>query len=60
MAESELPTASFAALLHSPYGECALTYEALDVQGIIDSVGDDGAGAVAVFIGTTRDSFEGT
>lgn len=40
-------------------GECRLTYEPLDVQSIIKSVGDDAAGGTAVFIGTTRDSFKG-
>lgn len=55
---------------------CALTYNYLDSQKIIASVQDNGAGAVAVFIGmlilqnhifvltyrpgTTRDSFEGS
>ena len=36
-----------------------MTYQALDVEEIIRSVGDDGAGATAVFIGTTRNSFKG-
>ncbi|EGO26539.1 hypothetical protein SERLADRAFT_339519, partial [Serpula lacrymans var. lacrymans S7.9] len=40
-------------------GTCVLTYAPLDVDAIIRSVGDDGAGATAVFIGTTRDSFKG-
>jgi len=37
---------------------CALSLSSLNVQEIIDSVGHDGAGATAVFIGTTRNSFK--
>lgn len=37
---------------------CALSFS-LNVQEIIDSVGHDGAGATAAFIGTTRNSFKG-
>lgn len=40
-------------------GICVLTHEHLDTNRIIDSVKDDGAGAIAVFIGTTRNSFKG-
>jgi len=40
-------------------GICVLTHHALDVNQIITSVGDDSAGATAVFIGTTRNSFKG-
>ncbi|KAG9086244.1 Molybdopterin synthase catalytic subunit [Ceratobasidium sp. UAMH 11750] len=36
-----------------------LTYEPLDVSEIMDSVRDDGAGALALFVGTTRDNFNG-
>jgi len=36
-----------------------LTYRTLDVPTIISSVQYDAAGAVAVFIGTTRNSFQG-
>ncbi|KAI0335191.1 molybdenum cofactor synthesis 2 [Cubamyces sp. BRFM 1775] len=53
------PSASVEARLDIPEGTCALTYEPLDVQSIIQSVADDGAGATAVFIGTTRNSFKG-
>ncbi|KAI0375080.1 molybdenum cofactor synthesis 2 [Pilatotrama ljubarskyi] len=53
------PSASVEARLDIPEGTCALTYEPLDVQAIITSVADDGAGATAVFIGTTRNSFKG-
>ncbi|CDO71635.1 hypothetical protein BN946_scf184911.g105 [Trametes cinnabarina] len=56
---SSKPSASVAARLDIPEGTCALTYEPLDVQSIIQSVTDDGAGATAVFIGTTRNSFRG-
>lgn len=53
------PSASVAARLDIPEGTCALSYDALDVQTIIQSVADDDAGATAVFIGTTRNSFKG-
>jgi hypothetical protein len=36
-----------------------LTLDVLDTQAIVDSVADNAAGATAVFIGTTRDTFEG-
>ncbi|EIN13803.1 Molybdopterin biosynthesis MoaE, partial [Punctularia strigosozonata HHB-11173 SS5] len=36
-----------------------LSYAPLQVDEIIASVGDDGAGATAVFLGTTRNSFKG-
>lgn len=36
-----------------------LTFDSLDTDAIIRSVGDDTAGATAVFIGTTRNSFKG-
>ncbi|KAJ7038249.1 molybdenum cofactor synthesis 2 [Mycena alexandri] len=44
--------------LEGGLGFCALSFT-LDVQQIIASVGHDGAGATAVFIGTTRNSFQG-
>ncbi|KAI9065808.1 molybdenum cofactor synthesis 2 [Trametes sanguinea] len=53
------PSASIEARLDIPEGTCALTHEPLDVQAIIQSVAHDGAGATAVFIGTTRNSFKG-
>jgi hypothetical protein len=31
----------------------------LDTESIVNTVKDDGAGAIATFIGTTRDSFQG-
>ena len=40
-------------------GVCVLTYEPLDTDAIVRSVGDDAAGATVVFIGTTRNSFKG-
>lgn len=36
-----------------------LTYDPLDITAIMDSVRDDGAGALALFVGTTRDNFNG-
>ncbi|KAF8642347.1 hypothetical protein AX16_009616 [Volvariella volvacea WC 439] len=53
------PETSIPASLATADGICVLTYEPLDSQEIIDSVRDDAAGAVAVFIGTTRNSFKG-
>jgi len=53
------PSASYADSFETKNGECVLTYEPLDTQSIIKSVGDDAAGAIAVFIGTTRNSFKG-
>lgn len=40
-------------------GTCVLTYAPLDVDAIMRSVRDDNAGATAIFIGTTRNSFKG-
>lgn len=53
-------SASIAADLTTENGVCVLTYEPLDTMSIINSVGSDAAGATAVFIGTTRNSFRGT
>ncbi|KIY64224.1 molybdenum cofactor synthesis 2 [Cylindrobasidium torrendii FP15055 ss-10] len=53
------PKASVSATLDTTVGRCAISLEPLDTKKIIDSVGDDGAGAIAVFIGTTRNSFQG-
>lgn len=55
---SMIPSASVEALLKTPYGVCAISHS-LDVQKIIASVQDESAGATAVFIGTTRNSFQG-
>jgi len=52
-----MESASVAASLELVNAVCALSF-ALDVQNIIASVGDDGAGATAIFIGTTRNSFK--
>ncbi|KAG2154791.1 molybdenum cofactor synthesis 2 [Suillus clintonianus] len=38
---------------------CVLSYKSLEVDKIIKSVSDDGAGATALFIGTTRNSYQG-
>ncbi|KAI0322658.1 molybdenum cofactor synthesis 2 [Amylostereum chailletii] len=51
--------ASIEGRLTTDDGVCVLTYEPLDVNKIISSVADDAAGATAVFIGTTRNSFKG-
>ncbi|KAK0446411.1 Molybdopterin biosynthesis MoaE [Desarmillaria tabescens] len=53
------PKASIDIALDVPGGVCSITSQPLDVQQIVKSVGDDGAGATAVFIGTTRNSFKG-
>lgn len=53
------PAASVEARLETEDGVCVLTYKKLDTQEVISSVGDDQAGATAVFIGTTRNSFRG-
>jgi len=53
------PSASVDAHLETLGAICVLTHQALDADQIITSVGDDSAGATAVFIGTTRNSFEG-
>jgi molybdopterin synthase catalytic subunit len=39
---------------------CVLSYKSLEIDEIIKSAGDDGAGATALFIGTTRNSYQGT
>lgn len=38
---------------------CVLSYKSLKIDEIIKSVSDDGAGATALFIGTTRNSYRG-
>jgi hypothetical protein len=53
------PSASVADKLEIPEGTFVLTYDKLDSGAIIQSVQDDAAGAIAVFIGTTRNSFQG-
>jgi hypothetical protein len=57
---SAYPPESVDGTVDSPNGVCALCYTPLRVDEIVASVGDDGAGATAVFIGTTRNSFRGT
>ena len=58
--ESSLnPPASVAAKLEIPEGAFFLTYDKLDSEAILRSVQDDAAGATAMFIGTTRNSFQG-
>ncbi|KAF8140304.1 molybdenum cofactor synthesis 2 [Boletus edulis] len=53
------PSTSTAAREDWEGGTCVLTYEALDVDAIVRSVRNDSAGATAIFIGTTRNSFKG-
>lgn len=53
------PSTSTAAREDWEGGACVLTYEPLDVDAIILSTRDESAGATAVFIGTTRNSFKG-
>ncbi|KAL4242165.1 MoaE-domain-containing protein [Abortiporus biennis] len=53
------PNASTEAKEEITEGVAVLTYEELDTEKIMASVADDRAGATAVFIGTTRNSFEG-
>ena len=52
--------ASVAIKLEISEGTFVLTYDKLDSEAITRSVQDDTAGAIAVFIGTTRNSFQGT
>ncbi|EPQ60621.1 MoaE-domain-containing protein [Gloeophyllum trabeum ATCC 11539] len=52
-------SASVDARHETDHGVAVLTHCPLDTQAIIDSVADDGAGATAVFIGTTRNTFQG-
>lgn len=56
---SVTPPASVAVELQIPEGTFVLTYDKLDSEAIIRSVRDDAAGAIAAFIGTTRNSFQG-
>ncbi|KII93734.1 hypothetical protein PLICRDRAFT_35957 [Plicaturopsis crispa FD-325 SS-3] len=56
---SSISSASESAQLEMPEGVCVLSHEPLNVDKITRSVADDGAGAHVVFIGTTRNSFEG-
>jgi hypothetical protein len=48
---SLLPPASVDATSDIPEGKCALSYTPINVEEVINSVRDDGAGATAVFIG---------
>ena len=58
-AASSWPPASVEAKEEIPEGISVLTYNPLNSDEIIRSVADDRAGATAVFIGTTRNSFKG-
>ncbi|KAH7916563.1 Molybdopterin biosynthesis MoaE [Hygrophoropsis aurantiaca] len=54
-----VPNTSVEARAEISEGVCVLTYNPLNTNDIIQSVQNDGAGAIAVFIGTTRNSFKG-
>lgn len=56
---SPIPSTSIPAKEEWGGNVCVLTYDALDVDAITRSVGDDRAGATVTFIGTTRNSFRG-
>jgi len=56
---TSVPSASVDATLGIPEGTCSLTFAPIHPHNVITSVCDDGAGATAVFIGTTRNSFKG-
>ncbi|KAG6851169.1 hypothetical protein H0H93_015179 [Arthromyces matolae] len=56
---SLFPSASEEATVETALGVCSLTYSPLNVDEILKFVQDDGAGAIALFIGTTRNSFQG-
>jgi molybdopterin synthase catalytic subunit len=58
MAESS-PETSFDISVDFDGGRCALTSKELDTTTIIESVKSDETGANAVFIGTTRNTFQG-
>ncbi|KAI0082292.1 molybdenum cofactor synthesis 2 [Panus rudis PR-1116 ss-1] len=53
------PAASFAITEETADGTAVLTYNELNVENIMRSVADDRAGATAIFVGTTRNSFKG-
>lgn len=64
LAKDTYPPTSYAASLTTAQGDIAeLTYDPLDegdrIRRTIDRVRRDDAGAVAVFLGTTRDGFQG-
>ncbi|KZT30600.1 molybdenum cofactor synthesis 2 [Neolentinus lepideus HHB14362 ss-1] len=54
-----MSSASVDARDETELGVAVLTHGPLNVEHIVASVADDGAGATAVFIGTTRNSFKG-
>ncbi|KAA1471542.1 molybdenum cofactor synthesis 2 [Dentipellis sp. KUC8613] len=56
---SSTNSASVEGRLDTAEGSCVLTYAPLNTEEIVASVADDAAGATAVFIGTTRNSFRG-
>lgn len=56
---SHNPETSVDVILDSSQGVCAISSSPLDTDAIIKSAGDASAGAISVFIGTTRNSFKG-
>jgi len=53
-------SASFPGLLTTPDGDtCEITDKDLDISTVQQLVKDDGAGALAFFVGTTRNNFAG-
>ncbi|KAF9518253.1 hypothetical protein BS47DRAFT_1359030 [Hydnum rufescens UP504] len=64
MTDLSAPPSSYAARNSTPQGDLLeLTHDSLDkpsfLNSVVDSVRRDRAGAVALFIGTTRDEFQG-
>lgn len=57
--DNQTPAASVDKTQKFEQGICVLTHEPLDIQSIVSSVSDNAAGATALFIGTTRNSFKG-
>ncbi|KAF9457446.1 molybdenum cofactor synthesis 2 [Collybia nuda] len=56
---SATPTTSVDATLLIPEGICVLCHNPINIENVANSVRDDAAGASAIFIGTTRNSFKG-
>ncbi|KAJ7596985.1 molybdenum cofactor synthesis 2 [Mycena floridula] len=52
-------SSSYSSCLEIPGASISLSEDELDTFRIISSVGNHGAGATAVFIGTTRNNFQG-
>ncbi|KZT55955.1 Molybdopterin biosynthesis MoaE [Calocera cornea HHB12733] len=53
-------TASFSSRLSTPDGDtCEITDKELVLDSVMQSIKHDGAGALVLFVGTTRDTFDG-